>query len=94
MSPVDHEIKMMEPIEPPALYEFEIPQNIVGLVIGKKGVTINKLTSHSGCHIVIREHTMKNDCKICTLEGERKAENGLESCCSSLPLLFLGRSDF
>ncbi len=65
MSPVEE----MAEIEPPPFYEFEVPQTIVGLIIGKKGVTIKQLTDRSGAHIVIRQHHWKDDFKICTLEG-------------------------
>lgn len=65
MSPVE------ELIEIPAVYEFEVPQDIVGLLIGKQGTTIKWLTQESQAHIVIRQHFYSDRHKICTLEGER-----------------------
>ena len=63
------------PISPPPIYEFEIPQNIVGLIIGKKGVVIKDLTAKSGTWILIRDHNWKENYKICTIEGSRDEIN-------------------
>ena len=56
----------------PPIYEFEIPQHIVGLIIGKKGVVIKDLTNKSGTWILIRDHSFKDNYKICTIEGTRE----------------------
>jgi A-kinase anchor protein 1 len=69
MSPVE------ELIEIPAVYEFEVPQDIVGLLIGKQGTTIKWLTLESQAHIVIRQHFYSDRHKICTLEGTREQIN-------------------
>uniref|UniRef100_A0A915K429 K Homology domain-containing protein n=1 Tax=Romanomermis culicivorax TaxID=13658 RepID=A0A915K429_ROMCU len=39
-------------IELPPMYEFEVPQDIVGLIIGRKGATIKYFTEESGAHIL------------------------------------------
>lgn len=65
MSPVE------EVIEVPPMYEFEVPQDIVGLLIGRKGTTIKWFTDESGAHIVIRHHYYSDKHKICTIEGAR-----------------------
>lgn len=62
-------------IELPPMYEFEIPQDIVGLIIGRKGTTIKYFTEESGAHIVIRHHYYSNKHKICTIEGTREQIN-------------------
>jgi hypothetical protein len=64
MSPVE------ELIEVPPVYEFEVPKDIVGLLIGKKGLTIKWLTEQSQAYIVIRDHFFSDKHKICTLEGK------------------------
>lgn len=62
-------------IETPLVYEFEIPQSIVGLVIGRQGVTIKQFTDRSGAQMIIRRHYAGDNFKICTVEGHREQIN-------------------
>lgn len=59
----------------PQCYEFEIPQHVVGAIIGKKGVVIKDLTAKTGTWILIREHGFKDNYKLCTIEGSRDEIN-------------------
>lgn len=62
-------------IETPLVYEFEIPQSIVGLVIGRQGITIKQFTERSGAQMIIRQHFSTGTGKICTIEGHREQIN-------------------
>lgn len=62
-------------IETPLIYEFEIPQSIVGLVIGRQGITIKQFTDRSGAQMIIRRHYAGDNFKICTVEGHREQIN-------------------
>jgi A-kinase anchor protein 1 len=57
------------------MYEFEIQQDLVGLLIGQGGKTIKMLMGESGAHIVIRNHWKTERMKICTIEGSREEIN-------------------
>lgn len=64
-----------EHIEQPLVYEFEIPQTIVGLIIGREGTTIKQFTERSGAQMIIRRHYAGDHAKICTVEGQREQIN-------------------
>jgi len=51
------------------IYEFEIPQSIVGRLIGRHGSFVNKLKSSTGANIIVKRHHMTNSMKICAVEG-------------------------
>lgn len=58
-------------------YDFEIPRDIVGLLIGTKGVTIKKLMAESGAYIIIRDHLFSDKHKLCSIEGVFASKQGL-----------------
>ncbi|MFH4976593.1 hypothetical protein AB6A40_003302 [Gnathostoma spinigerum] len=75
MSPADD-----VPIEPEfrPMYEFEIPNSLVGLIIGIKGKTIKELCLRTDVKMIIRPHhtpSKVNDFQICTVEGKRENIN-------------------
>lgn len=55
-----------------AMYEFEIPQSLVGLVIGIKGQTVKEISQLSDTSMVIRrDHpSARPGFQICTVEGD------------------------
>lgn len=57
----------------PMIYEFEIPQAIVGRLIGRYGSFVNKIKGATGANIIVKRHqqTMRST-KICAVEGMHK----------------------
>jgi len=53
----------------PMIYEFEIPQLIVGRLIGRFGAYVNKIKHASGATIFIKRHPSSDRNKICAVEG-------------------------
>lgn len=54
----------------PALYEFVIPQTLVGRLIGKHGSFVTEIKERTHAHILIRKHPTSNKLKVCSIEGE------------------------
>lgn len=52
------------------LYQFVIPQEHVGKLIGKNGQFINTIKSNSNTRIYIKKHPVSFKKKICALEGK------------------------
>ncbi|KAH7731394.1 Protein C56G2.1 a [Aphelenchoides avenae] len=62
----------------PPTYEFEIPNTLVGLIIGVKGKTIRELCTRADVKMLIRPHHTpeKFDThQICTVQGKRENVN-------------------
>ncbi|GMT18551.1 hypothetical protein PFISCL1PPCAC_9848 [Pristionchus fissidentatus] len=60
------------------MYEFEIPNSLVGLIIGVKGKTIKELSMRTDVRMLIRQHheTPKVDThQICQVRGKRDKIN-------------------
>lgn len=51
------------------LYETEIPQHLVGRLIGRNGSSINEIKQKSGARITVRKYTDNSRTKICAVEG-------------------------
>ena len=51
------------------IYEFEIPQTIVGRLIGKYGSFVNKIKLTTGANIIVKRHGVHPSMKICAVEG-------------------------
>lgn len=68
-SPVANDIG--ELLQPLPIYEFEIPQTLVGLVIGVKGKTVKELQDKSNCRMTVRKNhqSARPEYQICTVEG-------------------------
>ncbi len=68
MSPVEE----LCDVELPPMYEFEIPNTLVGLIIGIKGKTIKDLCTRADVKMIIRPHhthVKVSTHQICTVEG-------------------------
>lgn len=50
------------------VYEFEIPQQLCGLLIGKNGAYVNQIKVKTGASLLIKDHNRR--CKICAIEGK------------------------
>ena len=54
------------------IYEFEMPQTIVGRLIGKFGNFVNKIKATTGASIIVKVHHTSSSLKICAIEGKFK----------------------
>uniref|UniRef100_A0A8R1I621 Tudor domain-containing protein n=1 Tax=Caenorhabditis japonica TaxID=281687 RepID=A0A8R1I621_CAEJA len=60
------------------MYEFEIPNSLVGLIIGVKGKTIKELSTRTNVRMLIRQHHATDKVKthqICQVRGKRDEIN-------------------
>ncbi|VDM54275.1 unnamed protein product [Angiostrongylus costaricensis] len=60
------------------MYEFEIPNTLVGLVIGIKGKTIKELSTRTDVRMLIRQHHIPEKVdthQICQVRGKREQIN-------------------
>uniref|UniRef100_A0A915D0G7 K Homology domain-containing protein n=1 Tax=Ditylenchus dipsaci TaxID=166011 RepID=A0A915D0G7_9BILA len=60
------------------MYEFEIPNTLVGLIIGVEGKTIKEFCYHAQVRMLIRPHhtlKMMKTHQICSVEGTRENVN-------------------
>nr|XP_045620782.1 uncharacterized protein YMR317W-like isoform X2 [Procambarus clarkii] len=51
-------------------YEFEIPQALVGRLIGRKGAFVNRIKAITNCNVIVYPHKNKG-LKICSIEGTK-----------------------
>lgn len=56
----------------PTTYEFLLPQNLTGLLLGYKGAYVKKLKSKTGATILIKRHPDSSSIKICAIEGSQQ----------------------
>lgn len=56
---------------PATTYEFLISQNLVGQLIGRKGVHVNQIKSQTGASVLVKRHPESNNLKICAIEGNQ-----------------------
>ncbi|VDN27579.1 unnamed protein product [Gongylonema pulchrum] len=71
--PPSASVEEMQPV-----YEFEIPNTLVGLIIGIKGKTIKELSCRNDVKMVIRPHHTPSKIpthQICTVRGPRENIN-------------------
>ncbi|XP_063613924.1 KH domain-containing protein akap-1-like isoform X2 [Penaeus indicus] len=52
-------------------YEFEIPQTLVGRLIGKKGAFVNKIKATTDATLIVYPHKNRR-LKLCSVEGTRQ----------------------
>lgn len=50
-------------------YAFEIPQRVVGLLIGRQGKNVNLIKEETNVDVLIKRHPTTNMNKICMLTG-------------------------
>lgn len=53
----------------PIVYEFVIPQNLVGRLIGRYGNFVTEIKEKAHAHILIKKHPTNNKLKVCAVEG-------------------------
>jgi A-kinase anchor protein 1 len=51
------------------IFEFIIPQSLVGKLIGKHGSSVTNIKDKTGAHVVVRKHPSNNKLKVCSVEG-------------------------
>lgn len=56
-------------------YEFSIPQNLVGRLIGRHGSFLQNIRHKAEVHIVVKRHPVWRDQKICAIEGSAEGIN-------------------
>ncbi|CAL7940618.1 unnamed protein product [Xylocopa violacea] len=59
----------------PVAYEFCIPDNLVGRLIGRQGCVLQNIRLKAGVHIVIKPHPVWKDQKICAIQGSSEGVN-------------------
>uniref|UniRef100_A0A0A9YJ96 A-kinase anchor protein 1, mitochondrial n=1 Tax=Lygus hesperus TaxID=30085 RepID=A0A0A9YJ96_LYGHE len=55
-----------------SVYEFLLPQGIVGRLIGRHGASLHEIRSSTGTNIFIKRHPETNKLKICAIEGTQQ----------------------
>lgn len=71
----------------PTIYQFIIPQSLVGKLIGRHGAFVNQIKSKTHTHIVIDEHPENDQLKVCIMEGlQVEIENALKMIRNKFPL--------
>ncbi|XP_014664261.1 PREDICTED: uncharacterized protein LOC106806733 isoform X2 [Priapulus caudatus] len=58
-----------EPLHDFSLYEFEMPQQLVGKLIGKLGRNVKSLRDKTGANVYIKRHPYFDTYKLCAVEG-------------------------
>lgn len=61
---------MADDVHLPSLYEFVIPQTLVGRLIGKHGSFVAEVKEKTHAHIIIKKHPSSNKSKVCSIEGK------------------------
>lgn len=56
----------------PIVYEFVIPQQLVGRLIGRFGCFVTEIKEKTHAHILIKKHPTNNKLKVCAIEGNLK----------------------
>lgn len=55
----------------PRILQFVIPQNLVGLLIGKHGTFVQQIKTQTGASVYVRRHPDSTKFKICAVEGSQ-----------------------
>lgn len=70
----------------PTMYEFAIPQTLVGRLIGRHGCFVSQIKNKAHAHILIKKHPESNKLKICAIEGSQvEIDNALEMIRDKFP---------
>ena len=59
----------------PVLYEFSIPQNLVGRLIGRHGSFLQSIRVKAEVYIVVKRHPTSRNQKVCAIEGSTEGIN-------------------
>ncbi|XP_012251572.2 KH domain-containing protein akap-1 [Athalia rosae] len=54
------------------VYEFVLPQSLIGRLIGRHGVFLHSVKSKGQVNILIKRHPETNKMKVCAIEGSQK----------------------
>lgn len=54
----------------PIVYEFVVPQHLVGRLIGRYGNFVTEIKEKAHAHILIKKHPTNNKLKVCAVEGK------------------------
>ncbi|XP_019873803.2 KH domain-containing protein akap-1 isoform X2 [Aethina tumida] len=69
------------------IYEFLIPQPLVGKLIGRNGFFVAQIREQTKAHIVARNHPSNRKVKLCTIEGTQdEIEKALKMVRDKFPL--------
>ena len=52
------------------VHQFELPSDLVGRLIGKKGFTIKDIKAKSRANIQVYLHPFSEEMRLCTIEGK------------------------
>lgn len=68
-------------------YDFELPQKVVGCLVGKNGATVRKIRDDSNVNIAIKRHpTRPKQFKLCSLQGtQQQIDNALAMIKNKMP---------
>lgn len=72
---VDTPLHSTVPTIPLVLYEFEIPQELCGLLIGRNGRHVNFIKQETNANILIKRHPFYTQLKICAVSGTEEEVN-------------------
>ncbi|XP_073983714.1 A-kinase anchor protein spoonbill [Rhodnius prolixus] len=71
----------------PSIYEFVLPQIIVGRLIGRRGTFLHEIRTSTQTNIYIKRHPDTNKLKICAIEGSQQdIEKALAKIRQKFPL--------
>ncbi|XP_033345702.1 KH domain-containing protein akap-1 [Bombus vosnesenskii] len=59
----------------PMIYEFSIPQSLVGRLIGRHGSFLQNIRHKAEVSIVLKRHPISRDQKLCAIEGSTEGIN-------------------
>lgn len=59
----------------PMIYEFSIPQSLVGRLIGRHGSFLQNIRHKAEVNIVLKRHPISRDQKLCAIEGSTEGIN-------------------
>ena len=68
-----------------SIYEFVIPQHLVGRLIGRYGSYVNEIKETTHASIYIKRHPDTSKLKICAVEGTDERDPGLIKSHDALP---------
>ncbi|XP_050304326.1 A-kinase anchor protein 1, mitochondrial isoform X2 [Anthonomus grandis grandis] len=68
-------------------YEFVIPQNLVGKLIGRQGFFVQSIKERCNAQVYIRRHPSNNRLKLCSIEGtQAEIDKALKMIREKFPL--------
>lgn len=72
---------------PATIYEFLLPQTLVGRLIGSRGSYVHQIKENTGANVFIKKHPDSYKTKICAVEGtQTEVDAGLQMIRERLPV--------